>query len=76
VLLNNPLCVVAYAAASWKFFNSRINEEEAALIYFFGGTYEDYQKTTMSGVPFIKGCLLTDGERRTMNGHAGVNLRT
>lgn len=65
VVLNNPLCAIAYTAAAWRFFSERIVSEEAALLYFFGDQYEQYQKEVGSGVPFIKGCLLTDAEHES-----------
>lgn len=55
LLLCNPLCVMAYAAASWMFFSERIEDEEEALLRFFGKKYEEYQKTVGTGLPFIRG---------------------
>ena len=55
IMLGNPLCTVAYAAASWMFFRGRIAFEERAMIRFFGQQYTDYQKRVPSGVPGIKG---------------------
>ncbi|KAF2359990.1 Isoprenylcysteine carboxyl methyltransferase [Trinorchestia longiramus] len=55
VLLINPICVVFYTAASWYFFNERIEFEEMTLLNFFGQEYVDYQKQVGSGLPFIKG---------------------
>jgi protein-S-isoprenylcysteine O-methyltransferase len=60
ILLANPICVVVYAIASWKFFKSRITYEEFHLIKFFGKQYTDYQRRVPSGVPFVKGFLLVD----------------
>lgn len=58
VLLCNPLCTLAYAAASWHFFNERIEFEEEALIRFFGRRYIDYmQQVPFTGVPFVHGCV-------------------
>ena len=54
-ILWNPLCVVAYAAASWKFFSERIYTEEMTLIKFFGSRYTDYQQVVGTGLPFIYG---------------------
>lgn len=54
IVLMNPICICAYAYASWKFFQNRIPYEEAALIKMFGEKYVDYRKRTMIGIPFIK----------------------
>jgi protein-S-isoprenylcysteine O-methyltransferase len=55
VLLTNPICIVGYTLASWKFFNSRIIYEEYYLIKFFGQQYLDYQKRVSIGIPCIRG---------------------
>lgn len=55
VLLCNPVCVVGYALASWRFFRERIEEEEITLIHFFGEEYLEYKRKVPSGLPFIKG---------------------
>ncbi|CAN7986962.1 unnamed protein product [Ixodes hexagonus] len=55
VVLVNPLCIVAYACASWKFFKTRVEEEEITLLNFFGEDYVQYQKRTCTGLPFIQG---------------------
>ncbi|KAL0637117.1 farnesyl cysteine-carboxyl methyltransferase [Maublancomyces gigas] len=53
-MLGNPVCAVGYALALWKFFSSRIREEEKLLIGFFGEDYVQYRATTMTLIPFIK----------------------
>lgn len=53
ILLCNPLCTVAYAVASWKFFSERIRYEEAYLRQFFGASYAQYRDCTTVGVPLI-----------------------
>lgn len=58
VLLCNPICVVGYALASWRFFRERIEEEEITLIHFFGEEYMEYKRKVPSGLPFIKGVKL------------------
>lgn len=63
VLLANPLCICAYAWASWKFFSSRIVYEEFYLIKFFGIQYRQYQKKVPIGIPFIKGCIIDQDDR-------------
>lgn len=55
VLLGNPICICAYAAASYLFFRGRIQHEERAMIGFWGDEYVQYQKRVGSGVPFVKG---------------------
>ena len=56
VTLVNPICLVAFIYASWKFFDDRIHDEEITLIYFFGDDYLDYQKKVpATGVPYVKG---------------------
>lgn len=55
VLLCNPICVVGYTLASWRFFRERIEEEEITLIHFFGEEYLEYKRKVPSGLPFIKG---------------------
>lgn len=54
VFLGNPLCVCAYAYASWKFFDSRIRYEERRLFTFFGDTYADFHDKVGIHIPFIK----------------------
>ena len=54
LVLGTPLCVVAYAAASYRFFAARIPYEEAALCRLFGrAEYEAYRATTVVGIPLI-----------------------
>ncbi|KAK1159614.1 protein-S-isoprenylcysteine O-methyltransferase-like [Acipenser oxyrinchus oxyrinchus] len=55
VLLCNPLCVLGYALASWRFFRERIEEEEITLIHFFGEDYLEYKSKVPTGLPFITG---------------------
>jgi protein-S-isoprenylcysteine O-methyltransferase len=60
VLLGNPVCVVAYFAASWRFFDARIRYEERLLatVQFPGsgpGSYGAYQAKSWIGIPFIRG---------------------
>ncbi|KAJ6635260.1 Protein-S-isoprenylcysteine O-methyltransferase [Pseudolycoriella hygida] len=58
IILANPVCVVIYAIASWKFFNNRVYLEEITLLNFFGEEYYNYQKEVPTGLPFINGYLL------------------
>lgn len=55
LILVNPICIPMYAIASWKFFHSRIYIEEIMLLNFFGQQYCDYQKSVLTGIPFIEG---------------------
>ncbi|CAH1105683.1 unnamed protein product [Psylliodes chrysocephalus] len=55
IILVNPLCVPAYALASWLFFKTRIEIEEITLLNFFGQNYCDYQDKVGTGIPFIEG---------------------
>ncbi|XP_041063254.1 60S ribosomal protein L22 isoform X1 [Carcharodon carcharias] len=58
VILCNPICIVGYTLASWRFFRERIEEEEMTLIQFFGEDYEQYKKRIPTRLPFIKGAKL------------------
>ena len=54
LLAGNPICSVAFAAVTWKFFSERIEYEESLLESMFGSEYDHYRfRTTWSGVPFI-----------------------
>lgn len=55
LILANPICSVLYAIVSWKFFQERILIEEVTLVNFFLDKYVEYQQTTPTGVPFVKG---------------------
>ena len=54
VLLANPLCAVGYAYVGWRFFEGRIEYEEARLTEFFGAEYADYRRRTPTGIPFLR----------------------
>ncbi|CAH2319707.1 -S-isoprenylcysteine O-methyltransferase [Pelobates cultripes] len=55
ILLCNPVCLIGYTLASWRFFRERVEEEEYSLIHFFGEQYLEYKKIVPTGLPFIKG---------------------
>jgi len=55
LILCNPICGVAYAFVSWKFFSERVVNEEYMLISFFGRDYVEYQRRVPTGLPFIRG---------------------
>ncbi|XP_069598053.1 protein-S-isoprenylcysteine O-methyltransferase [Ranitomeya imitator] len=55
VLLCNPVCLIGYTLASWRFFRERVEEEEFSLIHFFGQEYVDYKRNVPTGLPFISG---------------------
>jgi len=54
VLLCNPVCALAYAWVSWKFFASRIEYEEGTLRRFYPQQYPEYCRRTVVGIPFIR----------------------
>jgi protein-S-isoprenylcysteine O-methyltransferase len=54
LLLCNPLCAAAYAAASWLFFAERIPREEAHLRGFFGHAYDEYAARTYVLIPLLR----------------------
>jgi len=53
-MLANPICVCAYAYASWTFFKKRIDYEEGTLISHFGESYKQYIKDVPSGIPGVR----------------------
>jgi protein-S-isoprenylcysteine O-methyltransferase len=53
VLLANPVCAAAYAAAAWRFFAARAPFEEEALVDFFGAEYVRYARRTL-GLPCVR----------------------
>jgi len=59
IVMINPVCMVAYALASWKFFKDRIYYEEITLLNFFGDDYISYQEKVGIGLPFIEGFVVT-----------------
>ena len=50
----NPVGIVLFYAAAYKFFADRIPLEERLLIKFFGKEYEDYKKNVPTRIPFIE----------------------
>ena len=55
LVLANPVCLVGYAVASWRFFSERIYEEERLLVQFFREDYVQYKKQVGTGIPFNTG---------------------
>jgi protein-S-isoprenylcysteine O-methyltransferase len=53
LMLGNPICCVIYVVVLSKFFSARIQDEEAALIQFFGKEYQEYQQNTFILIPFL-----------------------
>lgn len=53
LILGNPICVLLYAYASWRFFEERIPDEEETLIEKFGDDYKKYKENVPLGLPFI-----------------------
>lgn len=66
VMLCNPLCTVAYAFASWRFFADRIPDEEEKLLAFFGEEYWRYSQRSYILIPAIQSTAasVTLGEAR------------
>ena len=44
LVLRNPLCAVAFAAAVARFMRARVEAEEALLVAFFGEEYRRYAR--------------------------------
>ena len=63
LILCNPICFVAYGIASWHFFNERVYIEEFTLLNFFGADYVKYQREVGTGLPFIKGMVVTEEKK-------------
>lgn len=55
VILLNPVCFLAYAVVSYRFFKDRIYVEEYNLLSFFGAEYAAYQQRVPTGLPLIPG---------------------
>eukprot|EP00475_Leptophrys_vorax_P007086 TRINITY_DN14464_c0_g1_i1.p1 TRINITY_DN14464_c0_g1~~TRINITY_DN14464_c0_g1_i1.p1 ORF type:complete len:330 (-),score=56.12 TRINITY_DN14464_c0_g1_i1:63-1019(-) len=53
IILVNPICIVGYTWASWKFFANRIPFEEDHLRSFFGNEYARYAERVPILIPFI-----------------------
>jgi protein-S-isoprenylcysteine O-methyltransferase len=53
IILLNPICIIGYAFASWKFFADRIPFEEEHLRSFFGNEYVKYAERVPILIPFI-----------------------
>lgn len=58
LILCNPICLIGYGVASWKFFKERIWDEELYLLQFFGEEYVNYQESVGTGLPFIHGVVI------------------
>ena len=63
LVLGNPLCVLAYARASWGFFADRIPFEEETLREFYPGEYPAYAARTFVLIPFIPATGGDDDDR-------------
>jgi protein-S-isoprenylcysteine O-methyltransferase len=54
MLLGNPICAVAFAVATWRFFSVRIPYEDAHLERLFGPQFLEYKadvSTRLPGIP-------------------------
>ena len=56
VLLQNPVCLVAFTGALWRWCRAQIAREEAALAspQYFGDAYVAYRRRVATGIPFIR----------------------
>jgi len=54
LMLGNLSTAIAFAVASWFFFNRRIPFEERTLIRLFPKEYPPYMKSSWIGIPFIQ----------------------
>lgn len=62
LLLGNPLCLAGYAGTMILFFRARLDDEERALLSFFGAEYLLYAAATPTGIPFVGGLLPYKGK--------------
>lgn len=53
LVLGNAVCLVAYTIVLWKFFSTRVKQEEMYLVRFFEGDYVEYKKRVPTMMPFI-----------------------
>lgn len=53
LFLLNPICLILYTLASWRFFKDRIPYEESLLLQCYGEDYLNYMKKTIIGIPLI-----------------------
>ncbi|OQV14771.1 putative Protein-S-isoprenylcysteine O-methyltransferase [Hypsibius exemplaris] len=54
VLLQNPVCAIAYFFGARAFFADRVEYEEELLIEFFGDRYREYCRRVPHRLPFVK----------------------
>lgn len=60
LILGNPCCFVAYTYVSWWFFATRIPDEEALLVSFFGQQYLSYASRVPCRLPGISNLKVSD----------------
>ncbi|KAK0550628.1 farnesyl cysteine-carboxyl methyltransferase [Tilletia horrida] len=53
LMLANPVGTFVFAGVLYRFFSSRIRQEEIFLVRFFGKAYEDYRSRVPTLLPFI-----------------------
>ncbi|KAI0036790.1 ICMT-domain-containing protein [Vararia minispora EC-137] len=53
LVLQNSFSFIVFFFLLWRFFSSRIQEEEKLLVKFFGDEYVQYRQRTGAMIPFI-----------------------
>jgi len=53
LVLQNPVSLLIFFVILWRFFSSRITEEEKLLDKFFGDEYKQYRYSVGVMIPFI-----------------------
>lgn len=53
LVMGNAVCFFLYAGALWRFFSSRVRDEEVSLVRFFGADYVAYRKRVGTKIPFV-----------------------
>ncbi|KAK2070387.1 hypothetical protein P8C59_004882 [Phyllachora maydis] len=53
LVLGNVVCFFLYGVVLWHFFSTRVKQEEAYLVKFFGSEYQDYRNRVGTKIPFV-----------------------